>query len=195
MSDPAVAPLDSPPAPETPAERKSRLAALRRIGDHGAKLAAGLAVLAAMSNGQYTDRFSRTILAQAEASNAWAHYQSKSIKKNLAAGQLDIVRALAEGRADLAPAVAKLEADAKERAARYEAELAELKAKAESIEALKDKQARHGTRFQFAFIALQAGVVLSTIAGSSKKQGIWWLAAAAGLLGLLLVADGFLLLV
>src|SRR3954463_2976562 len=63
--------------------------------DHAARTTAVLAVLAAVSSGQYANQFSRTILAQAEASDQWSYYQAKSIKRYLVAGQVDLLKAMA----------------------------------------------------------------------------------------------------
>src|SRR5260370_9840722 len=63
--------------------------------DHAARTTAVLAVLAAVSSGQYANQFSHTILAQAEASDQWSYYQAKSIKRHLVAGQVELLRAMA----------------------------------------------------------------------------------------------------
>src|SRR5260370_41506470 len=63
--------------------------------DHAARTTAVLAVLAAVSSGQYANQFSRTILAQAEASDQWRYYQAKSIKRHLVNAQDQLPKALA----------------------------------------------------------------------------------------------------
>ena len=42
-------------------------------------------------------------------------------------------------------------------------------------------------------MVLQAGVVLSTIAASARRRELWAAALFAGILGLTMVANGFLL--
>src|SRR3982751_2594985 len=64
--------------------------------DHAARTTAVLAVLAAVSSGQYANQFSRTILAQAEASDQWSYYQAKSIKRHLIGAQAELAAALAQ---------------------------------------------------------------------------------------------------
>ena len=58
---------------------------------------------------------------------------------------------------------------------------------------LSDKRLheRQGNWFQGAFIVLQAGVVLCTIASSAKRKELWATAIALGVVGLALVACGF----
>jgi len=184
-----------------PADRMSAQAAAEadaaRRGwfDHVARTTAVLAVLAAVSSGQYANQFSRTILAQAEASDQWAYYQAKSIKKNIQAGQLEMERALTAGRPELAAGMAQLEAQSTAATKRYDAELAEIKARAETLDAEKALHQKQGDRFQYAFVVLQAGVVLSTIAASARRRELWIAAILCGLAGLAMVVDSYLLLV
>ena len=160
----------------------------------GARLTAALAVLAAVSSGQYAEAFSRTILDQTEASDAWNYYQAKSIKRSLSQGEADLAAALAGGAA-ATPALREMQARSADRAQRYERELAEIKANAEAIEGRKRVHQRKGERFQYAFVVLQAGVVLSTLGAGGRRRGITLLALACGLAGLLVAADAYLLLV
>src|SRR5436309_15902288 len=66
----------------------------RKWMDHAARTTAVLAVLAAVSSGQYANQFSRTILAQAEASDQWSYYQAKSIKRHLVNAQIELLEAM-----------------------------------------------------------------------------------------------------
>ncbi len=160
----------------------------------GARLTAALAVLAAVSSGQYAEAFSRTILDQTEASDAWSYYQAKSIKRSLSQGEADIAAALASGAA-ATPGLREMQARSAERARHYDGELAEIKAKAEAIEARKRQHQRKGERFQYAFVVLQAGVVLSTLGASGRRHAITLLALACGVAGLLVALDAYLLIV
>src|SRR5437016_14380984 len=84
-------PADKLPAPSSIGEA----AAKRHWIDHAARTTAVLAVLAAVSSGQYANQFSRTILAQAEASDQWSYFQAKSIKRHIVTGQVELLKALA----------------------------------------------------------------------------------------------------
>ena len=162
--------------------------------DHVPRTTAALAVVAAVSSGQYANQFSHTILAQAEASDQWSYYQAKSIKRHLVNSQIEMLQAMAKTRPDVAPDLARLEENDRGQVKKYETELAEAKVKADAMVADKDKHQKQGDRFQLAFIILQAGVVLSTIAASAKRKELWVLSILCGLLGLLVVADGYLLI-
>lgn len=197
-ADPGLSP-EAPPPEGHPAHAAGGIGAAaaqrHKWVDHVARTSAVLAVLAAVSSGQYAGQFSKTILAQAEASDAWNYYQAKSIKKHLSEGQLDVARAMAAGRPDLAPALSSMEKKHAAATQKYETELAAARANAERIERDKNQHQKMGDRFQYAFVILQAGVVLSTIAASARRRELWVVAILCGLLGLAVTADGFLLLV
>jgi len=161
--------------------------------DQAARTTAVLAVLAALASAQYAGQFSRTILAQSEATNEWNHFSAKSIKKHLTINQFETLEALALSnphlREHLNPLVKQTDAEA----GRYERETKEIRHAAEGIDRNKRREQRKGDRFQYAFVALQAGVVLSTVSTSSRKKFLWISSMVLGVIGLLFVLDGFLL--
>jgi hypothetical protein len=161
--------------------------------DHVARTTAVLAVLAAVSSGQYANQFSRTILAQAEASDQWSYYQAKSIKQHLVSQQVVTLDAIALTRPEAAADLRRLQERDRAEVARYDREIAEAKAKAETMESDKRLHQRQGNWFQGAFIVLQAGVVLSSVAASAKRKELWAFALACGIAGLAIVAYGFTL--
>src|SRR5438132_6508702 len=179
--------------PPHPATSIGDAASRRHWVDHAARTTAVLAVLAAVSSGQYANQFSRTILAQAEASDQWSYYQSKSIKKHLMNAQIELLTAMATSAPQAAADLDKLRGKDSAEVARYQKELDEAMAKARSIEANKNLHERQGNWFQGAFIILQAGVVLCTIASSARRKELWAIAIALGLLGLAVVGYGFLI--
>jgi len=150
-----------------------------------------LAVLAAVSSGQYANQFSRTILAQAEASDQWSYYQAKSIKRHIVTGQIELLKAMATTAPQAAAALDKLQADDTAAVKKYVQEMDDVKAQAEATEKQKRLHEKQGNWFQGAFIILQAGVVLCTIASSSKRKELWLVAIALGLAGLAVVGYGF----
>jgi hypothetical protein len=213
---PALAPAPSPVSPSAQALAAEAASAQQgRAGavwhDHVPRTTAVLAVLAAVASGNYAGQFSKTILAQAEASDQWAYYQAKSIKRHLSLNQTELVKALrfsrtvdtaaAAGALAATPSHSQADDDALaklgERSAsdvvKYEQELKEIKAGADQIEASKRRHQKQGDRFQLAFVVLQAGVVLSTIAAGARRKELWIVAIVAGLGGLGLVGSAFLL--
>jgi len=192
MATPAE-PLSSSAPSAHPATSIGDAASRRHWVDHAARTTAVLAVLAAVSSGQYANQFSRTILAHAEARDQWSNYQAKSIKRHVVAGQVELLRAMATATPQAATALDKLQHDDAAAVARYEQELAEALVKARTIETEKTLHQRQGNWFQGAFIILQAGVVLCTVAASAKRKELWGLAIALGIAGLAVVGYGFLL--
>ena len=181
------------PSGAPPATSMGEAAHRRHWLEHVPRTTAVLAIVAAVSSGQYANQFSRTILAQAEASDQWSYYQAKSIKRHLVAGQVELLQALAKTRPDAAAELGRLEEKDSALIKKYEKELADAQVKADSIEKDKSRHQRQGDRFQYAFVILQAGVVLATIAGSARRKELWVLAIICGLVGLAMVANGYAL--
>src|SRR5438874_10670336 len=106
-------------------------ASRRHWVDHAARTTAVLAVLAAVSSGQYANQFSRTILAQAEASDQWSYYQAKSIKRHLVEAQVELLQAMETTSPAVAAELEKLRQRDAGDVDRYDKELADAKGKAE----------------------------------------------------------------
>ena len=185
--------LPANPASPHPATSIGDAAHKRHWLDHAARTTAVLAVMAAVSSGQYANQFSRTILAQAEASDQWSYYQAKSIKRHIVTGQIELLKAMATTAPQAAAALDKLQADDTAAVKKYVQEMDELKAQADRTEKLKRVHEQQGNWFQGAFIILQAGVVLCTVASSSKRKELWLVAIALGLAGLAVVGYGFVI--
>src|ERR1700737_602274 len=176
-----------------PASGMSEAAPRREWIDHAARTTAVLAILAAVSSGQYANQFSRTILAQAEASDQWSYYQSKSIKRHLVQGQVELLQALAATQPAAAAELAKLGSNDSAAVKKYDAEIVEIRSKAEKIEADKRLHERQGNWFQSAFIILQAGGGRCPIPSRPKRRGLGGAAIAFGVAGLVVVGYGFML--
>jgi hypothetical protein len=161
--------------------------------DHAARTTAVLAVLAAVSSGQYANQFSRTILAQAEASDQWSYYQAKSIKGHIVTEQARLLKGLALTMPSAADQLDKMRGENEAAAKKYDRDMAEVRAKAEKLEDTKSLHQKQGNWFQGAFIILQAGVVLCTVAASSKRRELWILAIILGVAGLAVVGYGFVI--
>lgn len=191
----STSPQSAAQAPAPPSAKPNEAPRTGDWQDHVARTTAVLAVLAALSSGQYAGQFSRTILAQAEATDQWSFYQAKSIKRSLKQGQLDVMKAVSVGRPEIQEALKEMEKSANDKVKEYELELAQIKVTAEQSDIDKRTHQKQGDRFQIAFILLQVGVVLSTIAASARRRELWIFAIVAGVIGLVVVVDGFLLLV
>jgi hypothetical protein len=128
-----------------------------------------LAVLTAIGSLKAGGFGSKVMLAQAQASDTWAYYQSKSIKQRIAE---------LESRSP-DPALA---AKAAEDVRRYAAENKDVEAKAKGLEAARDEAGRHGPPLGFAIASLQIAIALASVCLITKRKELW---AASGLLGII----------
>jgi hypothetical protein len=110
---------------------------------------------------------SRVLLNQAKASDEWAFFQAKSIK-----------RSLAEMEARLGTAEAQIEA--KRRAATYQQEQEDIQRRAKAAEEARDEAAKHGPPLGTGIAALQIAIALASVCLITKRKSLW---AASGALG------------
>ncbi len=144
-----------------------------------------------------------------KASNTWAFYQAKNVRRTMYEIEAGKLRAsLANGSvapAERASAEARLE-DYEATVVRYDSEpdpkdpskgegKKELSAQAARYEAAFDKAAQRDNNFDFAEVLLQLALVLGSVAILAVNRWILITSAALGVLGALLTLNGFLLLV
>ena len=152
------------------------------------------ATLATFKGGGFS---TRSVMSQSQASDQWAFYQAKSIKSYLYQMQKDKLELellnLRKGVSDKAISAYKAKiASYKEKTETYEIEKTDIQAKAKSLENIRDEAQLHSKAFGMAVIFLQIAILMSSIAGLLKKREVWYLGTAAGLVGLVHFADGFL---
>ncbi len=140
----------------------------------------------------------RSVMSQSQASDQWAYYQAKSIKAYMYQMQMEKLELELPGIGKTAPAsVAETYqtkiADYRKKIEKYEKEKAEIQQEAKSLEAIRDDAQRHSKTFGMAVIFLQIAILMSSIAGLLKKRPVWYAGLAAGAVGLVFFADGFLL--
>ena len=139
------------------------------------------------------------------ASNLYAFYQAKNIRQTdfaLAADALELSLLTTPGITPEAKAEYQKKIDAyRKNVARYESEpetqegKKELLARAKVMEQTRDHALKQDPYFDYAEVLLQIAIVLASVAIVS---GISWLvigSAALGIIGTLLMINGFLLLV
>lgn len=139
----------------------------------------------------------KSVISQAQASDEWAYFQSKSIKSYIYQVQAEKLELDSMGiqQADnqkLAAIYTNKITDYKKKIEKYEKEKSEAQAKAKQLEGMRDEAQIHSKAFGMAVIYLQIAILLSSIAGLLKKKIIWFGGSIAGLVGLVYFADGFL---
>lgn len=157
-----------------------------------------LAVCATLSTFKGGGFSTRSVIAQAQASDQWAYYQAKGIKGNL----YDMERERLQFELDNLPAQAGDAARSRYRAAidkagqradRYAAERKDIEQAARKLESERDLAQRQGKPFGMAVIFLQVAILISSIAGLFKRKQVWLAALPVAALGLFWFADGFFL--
>jgi Domain of unknown function (DUF4337) len=157
----------------------------------------------------------QTLQSNIEASNLWAFYQAKTIRKTVTESFADEVDLLQLGAVDPAQKKAMQERVAKWRAAadRYETEQGkpikdaagkdtgkfepgegrrELVTRAKEAEVTRDKYGRKHVRFEFATGAFQIAIVLASASIITGIAALVWAAGGLGAIGVLLLVAGLL---
>ena len=152
------------------------------------------ATLSTLKGGGFS---TRSVMYQAQASDQWAYYQSKSIKEYVYDLQrekfeMDLKMNKGMSRA-LAADYEKRISAYKEKIDRYEKEKEEIKTKAEGLEKRRDDAQIHSGAFGLAAMFLQIAILLSSIAALMKKKFFWFIGMGAGVFGLLYFLNGFFL--
>jgi len=136
------------------------------------------------------------MLAQQQASDLWAFYQSKVIREH----QYRIEKMRLE--ADLAERGAKMDHGARQsfdallttllnEEKRYESEKHEIEEKAKEKEHERDLNRARDPYFDFAEVALQIAIVLSSISILATSRPIFFVSLTLALVGVFLMADGY----
>jgi cation transport ATPase len=152
------------------------------------------ATLSTLKGGGYS---TRSVMSQAQASDHWAFYQSKSIKEYVYELQrekfeVDLMTNKGISHA-LAADIEKRIAAYKEKIDRYEKEKEEIKNKAEDLEKQRDEARLHSGAFGIAAMFLQIAILLSSIAALMKRKLFWFIGMGAGVFGLVYFLNGFFL--
>ena len=152
------------------------------------------ATLSTFKGGSFS---TRSVMSQSQASDQWAYYQAKGIKYYLYQMQkekleLELLNLQKMTSEEVISAYKAKIASYKEKDEIYEKEKSEIQDKAKSLEKTRDEAQLHSKAFGMAVIFLQIAILLSSIAALLKKKELWYLGMAAGIVGMVYFADGFL---
>ena len=134
---------------------------------------------------------------QAKSVDAWAYYQAKGTKLNLAEAMLDQMRLQREVATGATAAEARALIDQKitgyvEQVKKYETEKAEIKAEAEGLARDYDRLNVRDDQFDMAEALISISLALFGITALTKKTGMFWVSGSFALLGLVLGLAGFI---
>lgn len=143
--------------------------------------------------------------ANIDASNLWSFFQAKNIRRTnyiIAADELELTLVTQPGLSAEASAAVKSKISAwRTTADRYRSEpdtqegLNELSARAKALESERDAALRKDPYFDFSQALIQIAIVLASVAIIAGTNTLLYGSYAAGLLGILLMMNGFWLLV
>lgn len=138
-------------------------------------LAAGLAIVSVLGHLATTEE----ILNQQKASDQWAYYQAKSIRRYVS----DIARDTF-AVTNAATASSKSDEYAKN-SERYTKEGDEIQKEAKALEDESHYKGRQAFRFELAEIFLEVGIVFASLAILSKMRLVWYMSMLLGLGGVI----------
>ena len=149
-------------------------------------LAVCVAVVSLMGHRSHTEE----LLMQNRATDQWAYYQAKNIRRHNYEMGLDLL-ALVEFKdktqADKVREKYKNEAD------RYTKEQAGIEEQAKDLEAEAARAQRKADRYDLGEVFLEIALVITSLALLSRKQIFWFLGLLSGVAGLAIAATGHLM--
>ncbi len=150
----------------------------KRVAASMAILAAGLALVSVFGTMSATEE----LLMQVKASDTWAEYQAKSIRRY----QSEVTSGLLAALDRPTPA-----AGYAQKAAKYRDDQNEIQKHAREFEAESEKAGRKARRLHFGEIFFEIAIVLSSLAILTHKETMFAAAVAMGLAGAAIAASAF----
>lgn len=147
-----------------------------------------LAVLVAIASLLGHRAHTEEVVLQAKASDQWAFYQAKNIRRHT--DELFTDMTAVQPASD--PAVlAKLRDKYSQEAGRYKDDQKDLEDEARKLETEVATERNRADRFDLAEVFLEVGLVITSITLLSKRRLYWALGVGLGTIGILLAATGF----
>jgi hypothetical protein len=149
-------------------------------------LAVFVAVVSLLGHRAHTEE----LLFQNRASDQWAYYQAKNIRRHnyeMGVDLLSMVEFKDKAQAD------KVREKYQKEAERYTKEQAEIEEQAKDLEKESALAQRKANRFDLGEVFLEIALVISSLSLLSRNRFYWFLGIASGLAGLGVAATGFLL--
>ncbi|HSM76763.1 MAG TPA: DUF4337 domain-containing protein [Bryobacteraceae bacterium] len=142
----------------------------KRVAATMAIIAAVLAVVGVLGQVSVTEE----LLLQQKASDQWAYYQAKSIRRYESEVARDLFGALKQS--DSSQTYQK-------NADRYRDDQAEIQKKAGELEAESRTSGRRAQRYHFGEVFIEIAIVLASLAILAHREAIYWLAVLSAALG------------
>ncbi len=142
----------------------------KRVAATMAILAAGLAVVSVLGHIATTDE----LLNQQKASDQWAYYQAKNIRRY----QSEVARDLFAGMK-----LADKSQEYNGNAEKYRKDDEEIQKEATGLENESHLRGRQALRLHFGEVFLEISIVFASLAILTKRTFVYWAAVAVGLAG------------
>jgi hypothetical protein len=149
-----------------------------------AVLAVLVAVVTLLGHRAHTEE----VVLQAKASDQWAYYQAKNIRRH----EDEIFSDLASVQTTTdAAALAKLREKYSSEATRYKDDQKEIEDKAREMEAEVATERNRADRYDLAEVFLEVGLVITSITLLSGRRLFWMFGMLMGVIGIVLAGTGF----
>jgi hypothetical protein len=151
-----------------------------------AMLAVGVAMVALLGHRAHTEE----ILAQAKATDQWAYYQAKNIRRHnyeMGVELLELTEFKDQTRAE------KVREKYHQEAERYKKEQAEIEEQAKELERESATGQRAANRFDLGEVFLEVGLVITSLTLLTRNRLYWLIGVAAGGAGVAIAATGLLI--
>ena len=125
------------------------------------------------------------LLLQTKATDQWAYYQAKAIRRYESDIARDILAAVSAGQNGVQKYAANL--------ARYEKEAEEIQGEAQKLEAESHVRGRQALRAHFGEVFLEIGIVLASLAILTKRKDVWYISMLSSAGGLATAATALLI--
>ena len=166
------------------AEHVKHNPALAPVSVTMAILAVLVAVVTLLGHRAHTEE----VVLQAKASDQWAYYQAKNIRRHEDEIVADITSV--QPTTDAA-ALTKVQEKYSGEAARYKDEQKEIEAKATEMEGEVATERNRADRYDLAEVFLEVGLVITSITLLSGRRFFWLLGIVLGAIGIVLALTGF----
>ena len=148
-----------------------------------------LAVLVAVVSLTGHRAHTEEVVLQAKASDQWAFYQAKNIRRHTDELFTDLTSIQATTDA---ATLAKLRDKYSSEAARYKDDQKEIEDKARELEAEVATERSRADRFDLAEVFLEIGLVITSITLLSGRRIFWYLGVLFGVVGMVVAVTGFI---
>ncbi|MGO8736755.1 MAG: DUF4337 domain-containing protein [Terriglobia bacterium] len=147
-------------------------------------LAVVLAAISLLGHRTHTEE----LLLQNKATDQWAYFQAKNIRRHTYELFLDLLSVLNPKDPEAAE---KLKEKYGGEIKRYQDEQKEIESEARQLEKEVATQQHKGNRFDLGEVCLEVGIVLTSLTLLTRRKLFWQLGGLAGLVGVAIATSGF----